>query len=180
MDEVVQAADGHKYWKLTQEYEEAKQQGELQSSAVEVDPNTAAYLFAAIFVALGKSQGTRYNGTLTRTQLNEIAQEKAPLDEWLEDALAPSAPDVLDVHTFAAHMLTPSNWLDEAMASSDRERTMSQIIDQFRLEVPSDEEMFDALKTREVTDLMEGLKSDGTVNAEGHSYLLCRWEVCLL
>ena len=166
---MVQAADGHKYWKLTQEYEEAKQQGELQSSAAEVDPNTAAYLYAAIFVALGKSQRTCYNGTLTRTQFNKILE------------LAPSAPDVLDVHTVAAHMSVDDHQeLDKVMASSARDHVMFVIMDSNGLEVPSDEEIFDALKTSEVTDLMAGLKSDGTVNAEGHSYLLCRWEVCLL
>ena len=183
---MVQAADGHKYWKLAQEYEEAKQQGVLQSSAAEIDPNSASYLFAAIFVALEKSQTTRSKGTITQTRLHEIAHERGSRLDQLVEALAPNAPDVLDVHTFAAHMLVDADGqadrdrckMDKAMASSERGEMMSGSLGRFQLEIPSDEEMLDALKTREETDLMEGLKSDGIVNAEGHSHLLCRWEVC--
>ena len=185
-DEVVQASDGHKYWKLTQQYEEAKQQGELQSSAAEIDPNSGSYLFAAIFVAFEKSQTTRSKGTITKTRLHEMAQERGSRLDKLVEGLAPNAPDVLDVHAFAAHMLVDADGqavrdrrqIEEAMASSERGEMMSAIFRQFQLEIPSDEEMLDALKTREETDLMEGLKSGGTVNAEGHSHLLCRWEVC--
>ena len=98
---MVQAADGHKYWKLAQEYEEAKQQGVLQSSAAEIDPNSASYLFAAIFVALEKSQTTRSKGTITQTRLHEIAHERGSSLDQLVEALSGAHRTPLLARAFA-------------------------------------------------------------------------------